>query len=61
MTRHINHISGILAMSALFVASPAYSQKAYDTGASDTEIKLGQSTPLSGPASAFGAGAGRAV
>ena len=36
-------------------------KKAYDTGASDAEIKLGQSTPLSGPASAFGAGAGRAV
>ncbi|MCA6108450.1 ABC transporter substrate-binding protein [Bradyrhizobium cenepequi] len=49
------------AISALLAATPAYAQKAYSPGASDTEIKLGQSTPLSGPASAFGAGAGRAV
>jgi ABC-type branched-subunit amino acid transport system substrate-binding protein len=39
----------------------AHAQSTYSPGASDTEIKLGQSTPLSGPASAFGAGAGRAV
>jgi ABC-type branched-subunit amino acid transport system substrate-binding protein len=53
---------GQLAISALVLAaSPAWAQKAYGPGASDTEIKLGQSTPLSGPASAFGAGAGRAV
>jgi branched-chain amino acid transport system substrate-binding protein len=61
MTRTVNHIRGALVMSALLAAPPAFAQKAYDTGASDTEIKLGQSTPLSGPASAFGAGAGRAV
>jgi len=54
-------IWGTLAISALLGASPAWAQKAYSPGASDTEIKLGQSTPLSGPASAFGAGAGRAV
>jgi branched-chain amino acid transport system substrate-binding protein len=52
---------GAVAVSAAFAAAPAHAQKAYDPGASDTEIKLGQSTPLSGPASAFGAGAGRAV
>src|SRR5579863_5594891 len=51
----------LLSALALSVASPSYAQKAYGPGASDTEIKLGQSTPLSGPASAFGAGAGRAV
>jgi branched-chain amino acid transport system substrate-binding protein len=56
-----NHAWCALALSALFAVSPAYAQKAYDQGASDAEIKLGQSTPLSGPASAFGAGAGRAV
>jgi branched-chain amino acid transport system substrate-binding protein len=61
VTRIINQIGGVLAMGALLGASPSLAQKAYDTGASDTEIKLGQSTPLSGPASAFGAGAGRAV
>jgi branched-chain amino acid transport system substrate-binding protein len=56
-----NHVWYALALSALLTVSPAYGQKAYSPGASDTEIKLGQSTPLSGPASAFGAGAGRAV
>jgi len=50
-----------LAISAMLAASPVHAQKAYGPGVSDTEIKLGQSTPLSGPASAFGAGAGRAV
>jgi ABC-type branched-subunit amino acid transport system substrate-binding protein len=34
-------------------ASPAAAQKKYDTGASDTEIKIGQTVPLSGPASAY--------
>lgn len=59
-----SRFSGILcviAASAALVSSPVRAQKAYGPGASDTEIKLGQSTPLSGPASAFGAGAGRAV
>jgi branched-chain amino acid transport system substrate-binding protein len=52
---------GPLAIASLLALSPAQAQKAYGPGVSDTEIKLGQSTPLSGPASAFGAGAGRAV
>ena len=61
MNRTTNWFCGLLATSALLAASPASAQKTYSPGASDTEIKLGQSTPLSGPASAFGAGAGRAV
>jgi branched-chain amino acid transport system substrate-binding protein len=52
---------GPLALSALLAVPTAWAQKAYGPGVSDTEIKLGQSTPLSGPASAFGAGAGRTV
>jgi branched-chain amino acid transport system substrate-binding protein len=56
-----NRLLGALVISAFLSAAPADAQKAYGPGASDTEIKLGQSTPLSGPASAFGAGAGRAV
>ncbi len=36
-------------------ATPSFAQKKYDTGASDTEIKIGQTIPLSGPASAYGA------
>ena len=53
------NLGSILLSAAL--ATPVHAQKAYDPGASDREIKLGQSTPLSGPASAFGAGAGRVV
>ncbi len=34
-------------------ASSATAQKKYDTGASDTEIKIGQTVPFSGPASAY--------
>ena len=42
-----------LALGVTF-AMPALAQKKYDTGASDTEIKVGQTIPLSGPASAYG-------
>src|ERR687886_879577 len=35
-------------------ASPALAQKKYDPGASDTEIKIGNIMPYSGPASAYG-------
>src|SRR5437764_7713466 len=34
--------------------SGALAQKKYDTGASDTEIKIGNIMPYSGPASAYG-------
>src|SRR6185369_15841088 len=38
------------------LASPAaLAQKKYDPGASDTEIKVGNTNPYSGPASAYGA------
>ena len=43
----------VLGFAAVF-ATPALAQKKYDTGASDTEIKVGQTIPLSGPASAYG-------
>ena len=44
------------AALALFAASSfaALAQKKYDTGASDTEIKIGNIMPYSGPASAYG-------
>jgi len=42
-----------LALGAA-LATPALAQKKYDTGATDTEIKVGQTIPLSGPASAYG-------
>src|SRR3982750_3025955 len=39
---------------ALALASPAAAQKKYDTGASETEIRVGNIMPYSGPASAYG-------
>src|SRR3954468_11120357 len=36
-------------------ASPGQAQKKYSPGASDTEIKIGQTQPYSGPASAYSA------
>lgn len=42
------------AMAAILAASAAHAQKIYDAGASDTEIKLGQTIPHSGPGSLYG-------
>ena len=39
---------------ALASGHAAFAQKKYDTGASDTEIKIGNIVPYSGPASAYG-------
>jgi branched-chain amino acid transport system substrate-binding protein len=39
---------------AAVVASPVAAQKKYDPGASDSEIKVGNIMPYSGPASAYG-------
>jgi branched-chain amino acid transport system substrate-binding protein len=44
--------TGAVLASALS-ASPALAQKKYDTGASDTEIKIGQTVPFSGPYSVY--------
>ncbi len=45
-----------LALCAL-AASPSFAQKLYDPGITDSEIKIGQTAPLSGPVSANGNGA----
>src|SRR5690242_18814275 len=50
----VNRRTLLLSMAAGAVASPALAQKKYDTGASDTEIKVGNIMPYSGPASAYG-------
>jgi branched-chain amino acid transport system substrate-binding protein len=42
-----------IAAAAVAVATPAFAQKKYDPGASDTEIKIGNINPYSGPASAY--------
>ena len=47
------HFSAATALTVALSASPASAQKKYDTGATDTEIKIGQTVPFSGPASAY--------
>jgi branched-chain amino acid transport system substrate-binding protein len=37
----------------LLLATPSQAEQRYDTGASDTEIKIGQTAPLSGPVSLY--------
>jgi branched-chain amino acid transport system substrate-binding protein len=46
--------TAIAAIALSVLAVPAMAQKKYDPGASDTEIKLGQTAPYSGPVSAYG-------
>src|SRR6476620_4896475 len=41
------------ALAVALSATSAYAQKKYDTGANDTEIKIGQTVPFSGPASSY--------
>jgi branched-chain amino acid transport system substrate-binding protein len=44
----------ILAVAlAIAATSPTFAQKKYDAGASDTEIKIGQTMPYSGPLSSY--------
>jgi ABC-type branched-subunit amino acid transport system substrate-binding protein len=53
MRNGIFHLVTGTALAILLSASSAYAQKKYDTGATDTEIKIGQTNPFSGPASAY--------
>src|SRR5215467_2555391 len=50
-------VAAVFAALALCTAtsSPALAQKKYDSGASDTEIRIGNIMPYSGPASAYAA------
>jgi ABC-type branched-subunit amino acid transport system substrate-binding protein len=43
-----------LLVAAVALAQPAAAQKKYGPGVSDTEIKIGNTMPYSGPASAYG-------
>src|SRR6201987_2856215 len=47
------HLATGTALAMALTVSPALAQKKYDTGASDTETKIGQTNPFSGPASAY--------
>ena len=53
VTTRLAVLSTALAVIAAS-SSGAMAQKKYDTGASDTEIKIGNIMPYSGPASAYG-------
>jgi len=49
------NVAALSAIAALALTSgSASAQKKYDTGATDTEIKIGNIMPYSGPASAYG-------
>jgi branched-chain amino acid transport system substrate-binding protein len=53
-TRRMLLSASALALSASVGLAPAFAQKKYDEGASDTEIKIGNTNPYSGNASAYG-------
>jgi len=57
MRSYLHGPSAVLSTTLLGIAlaaTPAIAQKKYDIGATDTEIKVGNTMPYSGPASAYG-------
>jgi len=54
MIRLPSRLAAISAAALLLSAGSALAQKKYDTGATDTEIKIGNIEAYSGPASAYG-------
>ena len=53
ITRRLGSGWALLLAGAVMMAAPVAAQKKYDPGASDSEIKLGQTMPYSGPLSSF--------
>lgn len=53
MISRISRLALVSVAALALSATAAVAQKKYDTGASDTEIKIGQTAPFSGPASAY--------
>ena len=56
LSRHFLSQTGSIALAAILavsLAGAAHAQKKYDPGATDTEIKIGNIMPYSGPASAY--------
>ena len=47
-------VAAALVLGSVLAVTSAHAQKKYGPGASDTEIKIGQTIPYSGPASAYG-------
>jgi ABC-type branched-subunit amino acid transport system substrate-binding protein len=50
----IRRFAAAALAAGVLAATPALAQKKYDPGASDTEIKIGQTVPHSGPGSLYG-------
>ncbi len=50
----LKHVYLAIAALGAALSLPAVAQKKYDPGATDTEIKVGNTMPYSGPASAYG-------
>src|SRR6201998_4287202 len=53
MHSSLRRAAALAAVSIVFAPLGAFAQKKYDTGATDTEIKIGNIMPYSGPASAY--------
>src|ERR1700744_4640631 len=47
-------LAALAAAAVAITATPASAQKKYDPGATDTEVKIGNIMPYSGPASSYG-------
>jgi ABC-type branched-subunit amino acid transport system substrate-binding protein len=54
MSARTRSFVALAVLAAAVTATAANAQKKYDTGASDTEIKIGNIMPYSGPASSYG-------
>jgi branched-chain amino acid transport system substrate-binding protein len=54
MHSSLRRAAALAAVAIFFAPVGAFAQKKYDTGATDTEIKIGNIMPYSGPASAYG-------
>jgi len=54
MPARIRSLIVVAALATAMTATAASAQKKYDPGASDTEIKIGNIMPYSGPASSYG-------
>jgi branched-chain amino acid transport system substrate-binding protein len=52
--RRDDRAGAALALALVCVAAPAHADERYGPGVTDTEIKIGQTMPYSGPLSAFG-------
>jgi ABC-type branched-subunit amino acid transport system substrate-binding protein len=53
MSRNFTCWSSLVVLAFALGASPSLAQKKYDPGATDTEIKVGNIMPYSGPASSY--------